>query len=205
MQHSYQLLPTVFVQQQACHKVIQVWSAVVFILLALLSGLASAFWSQSHKASSIHAELITQSKPIYDLQNDCERLQQENADADRWIDLVNSTKPDDSALQVLLAIAESTSKSDSPIAVKSIDVKLALEDPTNGSRPKWADPQLTVVTTLPANRQGQAKDSAVLNELTKSLVASQRSKAVRWRKVGDEADRVIVRIEGQPIATRVLP
>jgi hypothetical protein len=202
---SYQLLPSTFVQQQACRKAIQFWSAIIFILLALLSGLASSLWSRSHQASTIHAELITQSEPIYALQNDCVRLQEENEAACQWIDLVDSTKPDDSVLQVLLAIAESTSQSDSPIVVESIDIKLALEYPANDSRPKWAEPTLSVVTTLPIDKQSKTENSETLNKLTKSLVASQRSTEVRWRKTGDEADRVVLRIDGQPIATRVLP
>lgn len=199
--HSYQMLPDLFVQRQSATRVWQFWSAMIFVMLSTLSGIASAFWAQGHKAQTRNANLVALSAPLSELRRESSRLEHENKVCNDWIQIVQSARPDDSVLQSLLAIAESTVDIQNEITIQAVEIKLPLEHSGGTEVPRWAQPELVIEATARSGRDAKQR----VREWVTNLGKSERIVTVSLLRDADDDGQSKIEIVGIPRSTRVLP
>ena len=145
---SKQLLPDTFQRRRRAQDVLYGWSFILFTLVAFLCGLTSFYLIRGRQTRSERAQLIASAQPIEEMKKEAERLEHQNVLHNDWASQIESTQADDSLLQALLSIAQATDASNRAIDVKSVDVKLELENANPVDTPLWARSRFAIVAEL---------------------------------------------------------
>ena len=190
--HQYQMLPDTFVQRRRAHRVLYLWSVVLFWLIAILCVLTSFLWVRGRQIRIDRDLLIASSEPVDAMRREVSRLQIENRLRIERAQAVETAKPDDGLLQTLLAIAHATDASKHGLSVTSLSIEMRAE-----SHNKTENNPRTVV-----NARVENKDSAELWE--QRISALDRLENVRRSMENDSASKS-VRLTGFTICEKIVP
>ena len=195
---TFQMLPSSFAQRRISLRILYGWAAVNFILFALLCSLVTVFWIQGKHVRSKRSDIVRAAYPLVELRRQCERMERDTLLQNRWVEVVNSTKPDDSALQTLLAVSKATAATENAIEVQSVEVRMPLEHAANGTAvPDWAKPRLLITADV-ANGATADRWHKRIESFDRVTRTSLRTPNGNW------ANRT-VQVSGEPVPTKVLP
>ena len=194
----YDLLPPVYLNQYRLRHVHYSWLAIVgslMIVLACVSLLAA--W-RTHQDRRIREMLALKALPLFDLRQDVQQMQANNARRTTWCQWVESARPDDNALQTLAAVATASAGQEEQITVDRLSIKLPLEYPAEAKQmPAWAAAEISVAA--------QVDSSEAIPRWLDRLNVSDRiagaTTVVEPAGVSDGSIELIAR----PVVTRVLP
>lgn len=195
---SFQMLPGSFEQRRSSLRILYGWAAINFILFALLCSLVTVFWVQGKHVRSKRSDIVRAAYPLVDVRRQCERMQRDTSLQNRWADVVNSAKPDDSALQTLLAVSQATGATENAIDVQSVELRMPLEHTASGAAvPDWAKPRLLITADV-VNGSTADRWHKRIESFDRVTRTSLRTPNGTW------ANRT-VQVSGEPVPTKVLP
>jgi len=135
------------------------------------------------------------------------RLQESNDRREAWCQLVESAKPDDSALQAIAEIALASQNGNREILIDTLHLRFQVEPPVDATPvPQWVMPSLAIHAraTTPAAQQGWFDRLKLSNRIQQlSFVGEDSTQGGAVRLIQDGL--LHLQIDGTPLATRVLP
>ncbi len=208
----FDLLPPSFRYQNRVREVCCGWLTINVALLAIMAGVAAATVMRIRGQREMNLQIASTAIPLMDLRRDVVRLQEENSQRNQWCRSIDSSRPDDAALQTLAAITAATQGERQGILVDSIHVRLPIEYPVSAAkRPDWAVAQVVITARVVSDAVQTWLDR--LNQFDRIADASLASpsvseefRGVDLSNVGSiSGDRGSIQVTATPLSTRVLP
>ena len=144
-------------------------------------------------------------EPVLQIRNEVRRQLTDHSSRRRWIEQVETARPDDSMLQTLAAVAVAIGPNANRVMIDSIDISLATELPAGPSSTQstpGAEP--TELVTKPAIVLLARSDTNTTANLVSSLSEQPRIDHVTIEP-SLNGDGTRIQLNGVPRVTRVLP
>ncbi len=209
----FDLLPPSFRYQHRLRKVLCGWVTLVCLLIAVLIGVTVITIMRTLHENRTNQQIASTAIPLLDLRRDVFRLQGDNKQRQQWCRWVESTRPDDSMLQVLAAIAaasqirDPSQTGDQQITVDSVALRLPMEFPISASEPPaWAVPFITIVarpTSLDVVQPWVERLSS-FDRIAAASIAADTNETVSDVRL-EKKKIQSVQLTATPVATRVQP
>lgn len=205
--HQYDLLPSSYRIRNRVRLLSRSWSAVVMILTAVFIAATAASLLHVHRQNQLHTEIACAALPLRQLRQEATQLRLRNEQRDRWCQLVESAKPDDSALQTIAAIALASQNGNRQILIDAVHLRFEVESAvTEASAGPWTSPTLDIAAraTSAAAQQGwfdRLVQLERIDRLTFEGASEDEQSAVRLVQDG----MLHLQLTGTPLATRVMP
>lgn len=217
--HQFDLLPPSFRYRHRLHGVFCGWVALICFLIAVLVGGTAVTIMRTLQTNRTNQQIASTALPLLDLRRKVFHLQESNKQRQQWCRWVESTKPDDSMVQVLAAVAAASQASDSSrastqartsdrqITIDSVSLRLPLEFPISSSEPPaWAVPFLTIIARPTSTDLVQPWVERLngFDRIAAVSLADDTNERVSKLQSTNEED-MSVRLTATPVATRVQP
>lgn len=200
---NFELMPPRYRAKRQAERALLKWSGVLLVLLSITIGSSIALEIRGRRTTQRNADLIAEAKPLSDLRDRSQILDAENALLEKWCHWVETSKPDDSIVQVLGAVALATHHRDAPgpdehLDVQSIDIKLPLEhDATSSVTPTWAEPKFSLTAV--------ARSRDVLMPWNDRLEKTGRLQNVKLTTPAGSWREAVIQVNAIPLASRIVP
>ncbi|MFK8111802.1 MAG: hypothetical protein AB8B91_06355 [Rubripirellula sp.] len=199
---AYNLLPDSFSIGQRVRRVFFSWLTVVGAASVIFLAVAVATVVRRKETLRRNQQVAVTAVPLMDLRRDVLRLQADNVRRESWCQTVESSRPDDSMLQVIAGVALASRSDTQSVLVDKLHVRLPIEYAVeNEQSPEWAVPTLKVSARLASDFEVTAwmdrlnlmdRIENARNELDEEFVSLSNG-------------RRSAEIVATPLATKVLP
>ncbi|MCA9140370.1 MAG: hypothetical protein KDB00_26545 [Planctomycetales bacterium] len=199
----FELLPPSYRARRQSQRALNRWSSILLVLLSIAIGTSIALWTRGRRMIQRNTAIIALAEPVGQLRQRAELLETENTLLEKWCQWVESAKPDDSAMQVLGAVATATHPNgplppDRHLDVQSIEVKLPVEyDVAAPTAPSWAEPSFSL--TVRAHRRD------VLMPWNERLERIERLKDLKVNTPNGNWQEALIQVGAVPLSTKVVP
>ena len=200
---TFELMPAAYRARRQAQRTLHRWSSLILVLLSIAIGSTVALWVRGRRINRRNASLVAQAEPIADLRRKIQVMETENLLLEKWCAWVESAKPDDDAVQILGAATLATHHqgpvpAEKHLDVQSIEIKLPREFDVSVSKPPtWAEPKFTLVVTA-GNRD-------ILMPWTQRLEKTGRLQDVKLATPGGNWREALIRVNAEPLSTRMVP
>ena len=209
---AFDLLPRSFCYQSRIRQALCGWLTILCALVAILCGVATATAMRTHRTRQMRKQMAAAAIPLLDLRRDVIRLQQENSQRNQWCQAVEASRPDDSLLQTLAAIAAASRGVHHDILIDTLHLRVPIEYPLSAENtPDWAIPLLAItahVLTDDAVQQWVDRLNRCDRIESASIHAATELAQANASSIGEFRTKQpwgSVQLTAIPLATRVLP
>ena len=204
--NQFDLLPPSFRYRNRVRQILCSWITIVCMLLAILCGVIAATTFSIHRDHRMNEQIASTAIPLIDLRRDVIKLQDENNQRKQWCEWVETTRPDDSALQTLAAIAVASQNGTQEAIIDSLHLRLPIEYPISAAQtPSWAVPRIAISARITTDQAVQPWIDR-LNSIDRieAAAAVADSNMPAGKRI-ESSDIGRVQLTATPLATRVLP
>ncbi len=197
------LLPETFRDEVETSRARGFW-ILAFSLLSIGLGhlvLTDLFRHETNRR--FETRLRAKVEPVLQIREEARRHLTDHASKRRWLEQVETARPDDCLLQTLAAVTIAVGPNADQIMIDSIDISLATELPANSSSPQnTPDTERPDLMTTPAIVISARSDTNTAANLVSRLSEQPRIDNVTLEPSQDGTQ---VYVKGVPRLTKVLP
>ena len=199
------MLPSEFYEEVETKRVRGLWTLVLTLLLTGLGNLIFTDWLRAESSRRYVTLLQEKVKPIIAIRDFTLEKTTTNQNLERWIEQVESARPDDSLLQALAAVTTAVRPYSYDLFIDSIDIRVPSEVPaTAKSKPESSDTEPRH-TAGKVTIEARVSQSETAQQIVESLAQQVRLRELDIRTNPTTADRLQIQILATPLATRIQP
>jgi type II secretory pathway component PulL len=206
----FDLLPDAFRDEVETSRVRGFWILSFSLLSICLGHLVMTDWFRHQANRRFETMLREKAEPALRIREEVRRHLDVQTTKKRWIEQVETARPDDGLLQTLAVVSMAVASEADNVKVDSIDISVSTELPTAGSHPASNDDarELETATTPTLVVIARSDTDSVANVVSNLSAQPRIGKLVVEQPLTDqpsEGDETQFKLIGIPRQTKVLP